>query len=294
MQILLVGAYLGVTIVFFGLLVVLSFSSEISDLITPTVLSLLKDIVGPVAAGFGGAIAGAYAAYFLSRSEALRIKKEKEAEEKRVREMQEIQEINVTLVGLFAKLNDVWTIKKSYFDPWEDEPLRFLTIPPFTMPLKVPERISNSTIANIECLGLDNAVRLFYMADEGYYAILDNLSARGALLRDIRELMSANGCANGVSVGLRDYLVYAGIGRLVALYINTEELIRQIKAVSSDLIASISALTNMADQKYKGKGVSIIKHGVISRRKFKMSLPHYKNVDELKDFFKELERRATV
>ncbi|MGU1191403.1 hypothetical protein [Pseudomonas aeruginosa] len=280
LQFLLVGMLIGGAATFFSILFLFSFSPDIEGAITPSMLSFLKDIVGPVAAGFGGAIAGAYAAYFLSRSEALRVKAEKEAEENRLREIQEVQEINVALVNLMAKLNDIWTIKVSYFDPWANNPLRFLLIPPFTMPVKVPERLPNSTVAKVACLGLKDATNILYKADEGYYSILDNLLVRGGALKEIRDLLSERACTGDLC--LQDYKVFAGAGRLVALYINTEELIKLIRDISSDLIDSISALADMAVCKYKGLGVPIITHDVISDGKFEMPAPYYKSPDDLK------------
>ncbi|EPJ7517523.1 hypothetical protein MC833_000171 [Pseudomonas aeruginosa] len=288
LQILLVGMLIGGAATFFSILFLFSFSPDIERSINPSMLSLLKDIVGPVAAGFGGAIAGAYAAYFLSRSEALRVKAEKEAEENRLREIQEVQEINVALVNLMAKLNDIWTIKVSYFDPWADNPLRFLLIPPFTMPVKVPERLPNSTVAKVACLGLKDATNILYKADEGYYSILDNLLVRGGALKEIRDLLSERARTNGGTLSLQDYKVFAGAGRLVALYINTEGLIKLIRDISNDLIGSISALSDMAICKYKGLGVPIITHNVISDSKFEMPAPYYTSVEDLKSELEEL------
>lgn len=56
---MVMGFLVGAFSIFFLSLAILAFASDLSQMISPVVIAVLKDVGGPVAAGFGGAIAGA-------------------------------------------------------------------------------------------------------------------------------------------------------------------------------------------------------------------------------------------
>ncbi|MCP1651815.1 hypothetical protein [Pseudomonas nitroreducens] len=283
MQVFVVGVLVGVTTTFFGLLLLLSFSPDIGELVTPSIFSLLKDIVGPVAAGFGGAIAGAFAAYFLSRAESKRKRSEDAFEEVRKNRLEEVRQINIALVGLAAKLNDVLSIKKSYIDPMVDDRARFIVIPPFVRPATSRERISDQTTAMLACLPLKNATSLIYQADEGYFSLLDGLYTRGVVLQELRDLLERNKKHVGQpTLTLLDYVNAGGGGRLIALYLMTEDMLSLLTETAQSLADAILAVTEMAMERYKGLGIPLVTHKKLMSDSFFIPPPYFDSVESLK------------
>ncbi|EIK71860.1 hypothetical protein PseBG33_2876 [Pseudomonas synxantha BG33R] len=113
-----IGVTVGIVVSIFSFFSLLSAFPETYSPFPTSVSSIFKDILGPVAAGFGGALLGAFATYGI-QSHA----------ERRKEKIAAINAYNKGVSILSMKYNDLWVLKHQLVTPHQDKELRFMHIP---------------------------------------------------------------------------------------------------------------------------------------------------------------------
>jgi hypothetical protein len=178
MVVLTMGILIGVFSMFFLFAGLVSYSQDLAMLTTAPVVALLKDVMGPVAAGFGGALAGAYGAYFLQKNSET---------DKQLRE--DASAVYKAQMQFMQKINDLISIKKNNIFPYKDSKLRFLEIPALPEIAGVPDRVSDRLIDVLIAKKNSDIVNDIFLADARYYACFANFSNRSQMLFRYRELL---------------------------------------------------------------------------------------------------------
>ncbi|WP_330565255.1 hypothetical protein [Pseudomonas yamanorum] len=278
---LVMGLLLGIFLTFFGFLSLVAFSPDLSQMISPVVVAILKDVGGPVAAGFGGAIAGAVCSYvFQQRNE-----KEKEIKA-------EISAIHKTSVRLSVQLNDLFSVKKHNIYPSLEHKVRFLDISKVPSCPSVTDQIDPRIIDIAVSLKDAEAIDIIYLAEARYKACFENFNNRNLSLDEYRATLKSAGLGRGGSHTLEELYDAVGQGQLVALHVMTELMIEVLDEAIQTLGKAIEIMANMVDRKFKGSGITSLKMNLKENEQYlAKSAPSYFNVDTLKAFLDQFEKQ---
>lgn len=278
---LVMGLLLGIFLTFFGFLSLVAFSPDLSQMISPVVVAVLKDVGGPVAAGFGGAIAGAVCSYgFQQRNE-----KEKEAKA-------EISAIHKTSVRLSVQLNDLFSVKKHNIYPSLEHKLRFLDISKIPSCPSVTDQIDPRIIDIAVSLKDAKTIDTIYLAEARYKACFENFNNRNLGLDEYRATLKSAGLGRGGSHTLEELCHAVGQGQLVALHVMTELMIEVLDESIQTLSEAIEIMANMIDRKFKGSGITSLKMNLQENNQYlAKTAPSHFNVDTLKAYLDQFEEK---
>lgn len=278
---LIIGVLLGVFFTFFLFLSLFAFSPDLAQMISPVVVTVLKDVGGPVAAGFGGAIAGAVCSYvFQQRNE-----KEKEVKA-------EISAIHKTSVRLSIQLNDLFSVKKYNILPSLEHRLRFLDISKIPSCPSMTSQVDSRIIDIAVSLKDAKAIDTIYLADARYKACFENFNNRNLGLDEYRATLKAAGLGRGGSHIIEELYHAVGQGQLVALHVMTEQMIEVLDESIQTLSEALELMTAMMDKKFKGTGVASLKMNLqVNQQYLVKTVPPYFDVDTLKAFLSQFEKK---
>ncbi|MBH3464816.1 hypothetical protein I5Q49_08145 [Pseudomonas carnis] len=277
---LIMGLLLGIFSTFFLFLLLFAFSPDIAQWISPVIVAVLKDVGGPVAAGFGGAIAGAVCSYFFQKSN----EKEKEAKA-------EISAIHKTSVRLTVQLNDLFSVKKHNIYPSLEHRVRFLDISKIPICPSVTDHIDPRIIDIAVSLKDAKAIDIIYLAEARYKACFENFSNRNLGLDEYRSTLKGAGLGRGGSNSLEELYQAVGQGQLVALHVMTEVMIEVLDEAIQTLSEAIELMASMMDKKFKGAGVNSLKMSLKEDEKYlAKTAPPYFNVETLKAYLDQFEQ----
>ncbi len=276
---LAMGVLIGASLIFFLFLAVLAFTPDISLMISPVMVAFLKDVGGPVAAGFGGAIAGAVCSYIFQR------KNEKEREMKA-----DISVIHKTAIHLLMQTNELYSIKKHNIYPSLKEKARFLDISKIPVRSNVVDRIDTRVIDVALSVKDASLIDNIFLAEARYRACFENFSNRNLSLDEFRSTVKSSGLARKDSYDLLDLYKVVGAGQLVALHVMTEQMIEVLDEALTTLTNSMVLLTALVDKKYKGTGVPSLKMDMKKNEEYlKKSSPPYFDVESLKKLLRSFD-----
>ncbi|MFT4455263.1 hypothetical protein [Pseudomonas sp. RTCS2] len=244
----LIGLLLGGLSVFYVFLAVAAFSQEFALLINASVVAVLKDVVGPVSAGFGGAIAGAYSAYYLQR-------KNEEHKERRVDHLV----VHGAAVQLSEMLKDLLALKKFNICPFMNSNLRFLGIPKSPISTTIVGVVEPKVIDVLLSRGSGAALSAVLMAASSYRVCCQNLSSRNKELDDYNALMQKAGLSLRTDLTICDILPAVGAGRLLGLYDLCEDALVRLDEAIANLQGAIESLSEVVESQFRKEGSKNIK-----------------------------------
>ncbi|NMY95643.1 hypothetical protein [Pseudomonas proteolytica] len=275
----IMGALIGAFFVFFLFLVVSAFAPDLSKVITPVVISVLKDVAGPVAAGFGGAIAGAVCSYLFQR----KIEREKETKA-------DISAIHKSSIHLMMKLNELYSIKKHNIYPSLEHKLRFLDISKIPSAPNITDRVDPRVID--VALSVKDALTIdtIYLAEARYRACFENFINRNSGLDEYRASVKQSGLGREGGHTIKELYRVVGEGQLVALHMMTEQMIEVLDETLQSLNQAVTLLNDMVAIKYKGQDVVGLRFDITENEKYlvKSPPPHF-NVESLVAFLRRFD-----
>lgn len=177
-------------------------------------LSLLKDLFLPFFAALGGAGGGAWVAFRLQ-----------ESRDKKSALLKNVSLLNHTSYLLILQYSEILMIKKQGMLPYNDDPLRFLSIRSMGNDEAQSEKINMEMAQVLIDLNSPNLALEIAIAEKKYFNIMSMLKKRNALRQLIDERMEENGVMPGGQYFLGFLWKYVGPKYLAEIYDVTEGLI---------------------------------------------------------------------
>lgn len=241
---IVIGVVAGLFVALLLILLLLSFSPLIAQLVDPVIIAFLKDVVGPVSAGFGGAVAGAYAAYYLQRKAQL----DKEGKDSaRVLYMAKFRYIE--------KLNELLSIKQQAFVPHFDHKARFSVIGQLPDREMSTRAIDDSLIELLVAQGAGKAVSDVFLAEKRYIACFVNFKARNVMIAGYREVANTVPVNENLIVSFNDICRAVDAGVVIALYEFTEAMLKNVDDTINTIRDALRGIGEALDRRMKDKGL---------------------------------------
>lgn len=241
---IVIGVVAGLFAALFLILLLFSFSPAVAQLVDPVLISFLKDVVGPVSAGFGGAVAGAYAAYWLQRKEQL---KREDRHSARILCMAKYLCID--------KINELLSIRRSAFEPYLDHQARFAFIgylPDRSEPL---QPVSHDLIELLVFSGASTVINDVFLADKRYASCFVNFKSRNAMFKSFGDVASTVPLDHNLAVDFSEICKVVDTSLIVGLYEYTEDLLKSVDDAVEKLILALSGIGETLDKKINDKGL---------------------------------------
>ncbi|WP_213157988.1 hypothetical protein [Pseudomonas aeruginosa] len=224
------GGVLGFLASLYFLLVVLSFFPEGEILFSSGIYLFLKDVVGPFAAGLGGAVAGAFSSYMFQ----LATDREKSA-------VEAVNNYNRALAILNSKYNDLCTIKKGMVVPYFHHEVRFVMMPSLPARHPIQSNAIDFLCDSLVVHGLGDVFGKVVLAEERYSSSICNIAERNKMLEQYRAELDASDVRGGdiLSMLVRIH----GRERVIRLYQYTESMLVALDEALRTLYEVINALS---------------------------------------------------
>lgn len=245
-----VGVALGIFLAFQFLLFLFSFSPAVAWMLDKNIVAFLKDVVGPVSAGFGGAVAGAYAAFRFQNNA-----------EKRKELKAAARTLTMAKLNLMQKLNDLSSIKKHNVLKYSDHPARFIMIGELPETPGVREAVDPNIIDLLIGARASKLISRVLLADRRYEACFENFKLRNRALLDYRAILTASHLGQTYNATLEDVCNVIEPGRLIALHFNTEGVLEMFDETIETLHSALSAVSESLDKSFKGTGLAVMAIG---------------------------------
>lgn len=267
---LLVGSIIGFVATIFLVFVLLSVFSESTSPVPSVVYAIFKDILGPVAAGFGGALLGAFATYAMQSNV-----------ERRKEKISAVNAYNKGMTVLLVKYKDLWTLKQQVIVPCQDLPLRFLRIPRFQEFLPNSESATDSLNQIIISAGIGDLLSKLMIAEKKYIAALASFRERNDMvLQYMTELDTHFSKTKGRQTpSLSDLVEIHSHTRLLRLYDFSESVIRNLDDAITYLHDLIVKLGEKLPSQIKFQKNPLIEINL--EKPEQTPMPHYRTIDEL-------------
>lgn len=261
---------MGFVVTIFLFLGLLAVFPESTSPIPSVVHNIFKDILGPVAAGFGGALLGAFSTYAIQSNT-----------ERRKEKISFIKSYNEGLTILTMKYKDLWSIKQQVIVPCQNEPLRFMRMPRFQEYLSSDDRAIDALSQIIINAGMGDLLSKLLVAEKKYTAALASFGERNdLLLQYVAELDGYYAKTKGRQrPTLADLVLIHSHTRILRLYDFSEGVIRNL----DDAIASLYHIINHLRTTLPAK-IEFEKYPLIDVKvevSEKTPPPHYLNLDAL-------------
>lgn len=268
-----IGVGIGIFLAFQVLLFLFSFSPAVAWMLDKNIIAFLKDVVGPVSAGFGGAVAGAYAAFRFQNNS-----------EKRKELKAAARTLTMAKLNLMQKINDLVSIKKHSVLQYRDHPARFIMIGELPESRGVRESIDPNIIDLLMDVKAGELISRVLLADKRYEACFENFKLRNKALFEYRAILTGSHLGQTYNATLADICSVIEPGRLIALHVNTEGVLGMFEETLETLSSALNAISDTLDKSFKGKGLAVMTIGTGDRESLE-KLPSAKfNVDSLTAF----------
>lgn len=241
------GMAIGVFLAFQFLLFLFSFSPAVAWMLDKNIVAFLKDVVGPVSAGFGGAIAGAYAAFRFQNNA-----------EKRKELKAAAHTLTMVKLNLKLKLDDLCSIKKQCVIVNCKHPARFILIGELPESPGVREAVDPSIIDLLVDARAGNLINSLLLADKRYEACFQNFKSRNRALLDYRAVFNASLLGQTYNTSLAEICKVVEPGRLLAMYANTEGVLQLFDETIEDLSSVLNEVGGVLDEGFKGAGFAVM------------------------------------
>lgn len=241
---IVIGVVAGLLIAFLLLMILFSFSPLIAQLLDPIVISFLKDVVGPVSAGFGGAVAGAYAAYYLQRKAQL----QKEGSDS-------ARALYMAKFLYIEKMNELLSIKQQSFLPHFDHKARFCIIGQLPDREMSAQPVDHNLIELLVAQGAGKAVSDVFLAEKRYIACFANFKARNVMITSYREVANTVPLDENLVVSFDQICRAVDPGMIIALYEFTEGLLKNVDDAVESIRDALRGVGEALDRQMKNKGL---------------------------------------
>lgn len=266
------GLYLALQIFLF----LLSFSPDIAALLDKNTIAFLKDVVGPASSGFGGAIAGAYAAFwFQGHNE----------KAKEVRDGYRV--LSMTKLDCLRKIKYLMAVKKNSIDNFKDHEFRFLAI------LELPETPRETGVVGLEVIDFllavkaKKAIDVVLNSSHNYDALFENIKGRNKTYSGYRDVLNSSSLARELRVDFASIVSVVETGRIVAVYRRTEEVIKGLDTVIESLHSAVVEIGKALDSYFEARGFPIIDFDVLEEGFLKRLPPPVHNEESLKQLMND-------
>lgn len=243
-----VGLLLGIFIAFQLALCAFAFYPPFTNVVDLTLVAYLKDVLGPVVTGFGGAGLGALAAYkFQQKTEADREFKET------------LNILRLVKMQIVTKLSELVSIKKTSILEHADDKVRFIHIGPLPEAAAIKDRVDSRILNVLADAGAAKAIEQVLLGDQRYFACFDNFKERNKALYEYRDKVNSLGLASGIACSFGEIARAVEPGRIISLYICTENLLLVLDEGIKSLGDALDLVGSALDDKFKAKGAKNIK-----------------------------------
>ncbi|GLO54787.1 hypothetical protein PPUJ20066_08230 [Pseudomonas putida] len=267
-----IGMSVGLVCAVFLAMVLLSVFPAAEPMLPFRLYDFLKDIGGPVAAGFGGAITGAVVTYLIQSQ----VEKSKE-------KVGDVSGYNKGVAILISKYREVASIKKDAVTPYQNGHLRFLTIPSIPeMPLQT-ERSTDFLNELMIKSSMGELLSSLMVAEQKYIAVMMSISERNRTFLMFRDEFDAvmSKRKGRQRVGLKELVDIHGYTKLLRLYELSEMVVTSIDDTLSSLDVVLNELQNNLAPRFNHEGLRLLGYLNDGRALELTSAPFYKDTDEL-------------
>lgn len=173
---LVLGLILGITVTFFLFLIVVSGIDANHPLVSSSVIAFLKDVVGPFAAGLGGAAVGALLSSHFQH-----------AHDKAKENDQILKDYFHGYSILLSKFHELRATHENAVRPYQEYPLRFVDIPSAPGYSNIQERAELILGPILLQLGLFEVMDTIRTCETGYSYCLQNHAQRDNIFNECRD-----------------------------------------------------------------------------------------------------------
>lgn len=240
------GVVLGVVLTVLFTLLLVSYFQVVGATISPDLLFLMKDVGGPISAGFGGAIIGACCAYFLNQ---------KNERDKKTKENFSL--VYKSSMQLHHKLNELGSIKKHNIIPYCSD-YNFLSVQQIPAEPHNLEKLDPVLIDVFVAAGDDESLNSVFMVDGLYRACFVNLANRNALVRESWDIIqdSVKYADRGLSLhAIRDLI---GEARVMALHEVTLATFEVLDETILELVGAINKVSKVLKKESLNSGYKLL------------------------------------
>ena len=243
-----VGLLFGTFIAFQLALYAFAFYPPFTSLVDLTLIAYLKDVLGPVVTGFGGAGLGALAAYkFQQKNEAAKEVKEN------------LNVLRLVKIQLVSKLSELVSNKKTSILQHADDKVRFIHIGPLPESAAIKERVDSRILNVLADVGAGEAIQEILLSDQRYFACFENFKERNKALYEYRNKVNSAGLAGGIECSFGEIARNVEPGRILALYICTENLLLVLDESIQGIATALDLVGGALDDTFSGTGARIMK-----------------------------------
>ena len=269
---LAIGAVIGAVVMVFAVMAGLAFIEPGEYGVPAPLYMLLKDIVGPVAAGFGGAVSGALVSY-----------KYQQDTERKASAKAKVRNYNKAVAILASKLNDVGSLKRIFVLPFQNDAVRFIRMPVVSGRYTTP----GSAVELLEEILIEHGLHKLYtdigIVEALYFSVHDSVGSRDRIIEKHRDRADEVSHRYGRRLTLRDVAEIHGVPSLVRLYVYTEDIISLIDECIASISSVMKRLNEECASRVKDAGGKLVRYEDIENEEvFKKTVPPYfKTADEL-------------
>lgn len=266
-----------------SLVAIIGFQNDLANLfgistVPKSGLSVLKDMVLPIFASFGGAISGAYIAF--------RLQAEKESSKTKE---QNLSYVNRTIFTLHMQLTDLMVVKEQLIIPHKDNPLRFLMIPPLAANDQLSEKINMNFAQTLIDNDKPQLVQEILIAEKKYFNLMHILKERNILKIKIDTMLDENGFEHNTSFRLSKVQQIIGPQNIACIYDLTENFIKVLDNTVVFMDETINELAKASGEIFKGTTKSRVKFEKDDRYNnllLQIDTPKFKSKNDLFDFIR--------
>lgn len=240
---------------------------------TPTKITLLKDLISPIASALAGAGMGTYFAFQIQNRR----------EEAKLRES-EVVSLNMATLALESQMNDLATIKSDALILYQENAMRFIEIPPLIEVERVDERVDMSSVSVLIKLKKTEISQNIRLAQKHYINTINILKRRNSVKTEIDHEIHAAGINIYDNYSINDLYNVIGPNKLALIYKLTEDFIKSLDEALECLIESSEEISGVLTDYYGDvrTGKAILKIPGESAFVFeKMRPPVFKDAKEL-------------
>ncbi|MFV3403266.1 hypothetical protein ACNFIC_04835 [Pseudomonas sp. NY15463] len=243
-----VGLLSGIFISFQFALWGFAFYPPFSNSVDQALVAYLKDVLGPVFTGLGGAGLGALAAYKFQQSN----EAEKEFKET-------LNVLRLVKMQLVTKLTELASVKKTSILPYADDKVRFVHIGPLPESAGIQERVDSRILNVLADAGAADAIQEILLSDQRYFACFENFKERNKALYQFRNKLDTLALASEQEFPFGVLVRALEPGRVIALYMCTENLLLVLDEAIESINSALELVGSALDEKFAAKGAKSMK-----------------------------------
>lgn len=230
---ILLGGLIGFSVTSLLIMLIIVYVGD-SFVFPASLVLAVNGVFGPLAAGFGGALAGSWSSYVFQRNSAEKMELENEA-----------RAVGALIYSLSVMHQNLGNIRMVSVRPFESDPLRFFHITEFSSFLLVRPNISLDFLPVFVKLRAIEINKHLYECNHAYAVVEKFAIEAGRVRRQILDNAAQAGLAQLDMLDLRDFAGAVGEQNLYELYSVVEVL---LDAIGNALKSTTGALSYVRDR----------------------------------------------